>query len=130
MLRKIFGYFTLPLLLLLSNSSGNSAPQSPAKNPDGQIGTLQKMIVGSGRVTMDLDLSRLVASGQDSKLESVRFEVSPNSFLTILVFNDSLRALEPGSMALIGGNADDSSRALGRLRKSTRDRKDRLGRGP
>ena len=26
MLRKMLSYFTLPLLLLLSNSSGNSAP--------------------------------------------------------------------------------------------------------
>ena len=45
MLRKIFGYFTLPLLLLLSNSSGNSAAQLPEKSADAQTGTLEKMIV-------------------------------------------------------------------------------------
>ena len=35
MLKKMLSYFTLPLLLLLSNSSGNSAPQSPGKSPEG-----------------------------------------------------------------------------------------------
>ena len=56
---------------------------------------------------MDLDLDRLngiSSAGQESKRESVRFEVGPNSFFTILVFNDALRGPEPGSMGLIGGN--------------------------
>ena len=36
MLRKILSYFTLPLLLLLSNSSGNSAPDKAAQSaPEG-----------------------------------------------------------------------------------------------
>ncbi len=42
-------------------------------------------------------------AAQESKRESVRFEVGPNSFFTILVFNDSLRGPQPGSMGLIGG---------------------------
>jgi hypothetical protein len=108
MFRKMLGYFTLPLLLLLSNSSGNSAPQTSGKGPDAQSGTLEKMIVASGSVTMDLDLNRLKAIGagkQESKRESVRFEVGPNSFFSILVFNDVLRGAEAGSMGLIGGNA-------------------------
>jgi hypothetical protein len=104
MLRKMLTCFTLPLLLLLSNSSGNSAPP----NPEGQTGTLEKLMVANGTVAMDLDLSRLEGSGstkQESKRASVRFEATPNSFFTILVFNDLLRSLEPGSMALIGGNS-------------------------
>ena len=108
MLRKILGYFTLPLLLLLSNSSGNSAPQSPGKTSEGQTGTLEKMIVASGNVAMDLDLNRLngIASAtQESKLDTLRFEVGPNSFFTILVFNNVLRGPEPGSMGLIWGNS-------------------------
>ena len=59
MLRKMLSYFALPLLLLLSNSSGNSASQSTEKNPEGQTGTLEKMIVANGNVVMDLDLNRL-----------------------------------------------------------------------
>ena len=66
MLRRMLSYVTLPLLLLLSNSSGNSAPQ----NPDSQTGTLEKMIVANGNVAMDLDLNRLngtAAGTQESK---------------------------------------------------------------
>src|SRR5947207_8224229 len=108
MCRKVVSYFILPLLLLLSNSSGNSAPQSPQKKSERQSGTLEKMIVANGDVTMDLDLNRLngTASGtQESKRETLRFQVSPNSFFTILVFNNVLRGAEPGSMGLIPGNA-------------------------
>ena len=108
MLRKIFSYFTLPLLLLLSNSSGNSAPQSAGKSSDGETGTLEKLIVASGKVAMDLDLNRLNGGGaeaQQSKRDSVRFDVGSNSFFTVLVFNDVLRAAEPGSMGLIWGNS-------------------------
>src|SRR5438046_464746 len=106
--KKMFSYFTLPLLLLLSNSSGNSVPQSPAKRPEGQTGTLEKMIVANGNVAMDLDLSRLdgIASGtRESKRETLRFQVGSNSFFTILVFNNVLRGAEPSSMGLIPENA-------------------------
>src|SRR5438477_8186688 len=107
MFRKLFSYFTLPLLLLLSNSSGNSAAQSRAKSPERQTGTLEKMIVANGNVAMDLDLNRLngIASGtQESKRETLRFQVGSNSFFTILVFNNVLRGAEPSSMGLIPGN--------------------------
>jgi hypothetical protein len=108
MLTKMLGYFTLPLLFLLSNSSGNSAPQSPGKSPEGQTGTLEKMIAARGNVVMDLDLNRLrgIGSGkQESKLDTLRFEVGPNSFFTIRVFNNVLRGPELGSMGLIWGNS-------------------------
>ena len=108
MLRKILSYFALPLLLLLSNSSGNSAPQPSGKSPTGPTGTRERMVVASGTVTLNLDLNRL--NGNDSvtgeaKPETFRFEVGSNSFFTIRVFNDSLRSADPGSMELIGGNA-------------------------
>jgi hypothetical protein len=116
MLRKMLSYCALPLLLLLSNSSGNSAPSPQGKGQGGETGKLEKMIVANGTVVMDLDLGRLEASGstkQESKRVSVRFEASPSSFLTILVFNDLLRSLEPGSMALIGGNSTILPASLG-----------------
>src|SRR6202171_2987928 len=107
MMNKILSYFTLSLLLLLSNSSGNSAPQSPGKTPEGQTGTLERMIVARGNVTMDLDLNRLNGNDsatKESKMDTVRFGVGPNSFFTILVFNNVLRGPEPGSVGLIPGN--------------------------
>ncbi|HEV2843107.1 MAG TPA: DUF11 domain-containing protein [Chthoniobacterales bacterium] len=108
MLKRTLTFFTLPLLLLFGTSWENSEAQFSEKSPDGQTDTLKKMIVASGNVAMDLDLSRLkgISSGvEESKRDSVRFEVNPNSFFTILVFNDVLRALGPGSMALLGGNS-------------------------
>ncbi len=116
MLRKMLSCFTLPLILLLSNSSGNSAPQAPGKDSGGETGTLEKMIVANATIAMDLDLSRLEGSGfakQESRLASVRFEASANSFFKILVFNNVLRGLEPGSMALLGGNATILPASLG-----------------
>src|SRR5437773_5844983 len=106
MFTKLLSY-SLPLLLLLSNSSGNAASQSTEKSREGQTGTLQKMIVANGNVAMDLDLARLngTASGtQESKRDTLRFQVGPNSFFTVLVFNDVLRGPQPGSMGLIPEN--------------------------
>jgi subtilisin-like proprotein convertase family protein len=107
MLSKIPSYLTLPLLLLLSHSSGNSASQLPAKGPDRENGTLEKMIVANGIVTMDLDLSRLNGTDpatKESRLDRLRFQIGPNSFFTILVLNDVLRGPEGGSMGLIPEN--------------------------
>src|SRR5436190_13938720 len=107
MFTKLLSY-SLPLLLLFSNSPGNPAPQSKEKSPEGQTGTLEKMIVANGNVAMNLDLNRLngTASGtQESKLETLRFQVGPNSFFTVLIFNNVLRAPEPGSVGLIPENA-------------------------
>src|ERR1700730_14135170 len=109
MCRKILGYFTLSVLLLLSNSSGNSAPQSTGKSPEAQTGIFERMIVARGNVTMDLDLNRLLngnaSATKELKLDTLRFEVSPNSFFTIRVFNNAWRGAEPGSMGLIWGNS-------------------------
>ena len=59
MSKKLFTYVTLPLLLLFCNSSQNSVAGSKEKSPDAQSGTLEKMIVASGSVAMDVDLNRL-----------------------------------------------------------------------
>ena len=97
--------FTLPLLLLFSNSSENSVAGSKQKSPESKTGTLEKMIVADGSVTMDIDLNRLNGiSSATGSLDSLRFAVSPNSFFTILVFNNVLRGPEPGSMGLIPQN--------------------------
>lgn len=108
MIMNMLSYFTLSLLLLLTNSSGNSAAQSPGKNSDGWTGTLEKMIVANGNVTMDLDLdllkgTRLVV--QEQKRDTAHFNVAPNSFFTIRVLNGGLRGAEPGAMKLTSENS-------------------------
>src|SRR5437667_1276961 len=106
MLRKMLSYFMLPLLLLFINSSGNSVAQSREKSPGGETGTLEKMIVERGSAAMDLDLNRVNGVGSTtSKLETLRFEVRPNSFFTILVFNNVLRGPALGSIGLTPQNS-------------------------
>src|SRR6516162_244961 len=102
MLKKLFTAFVLPLFLMFgppatvwSNSRGNPDSQQPT-------GTLQKMIVENGIVTMDLDVDRLSGDGSlAAKVLQLRFDVAANSFFSILVFNGLLRGPEQGSMALV-----------------------------
>ena len=96
--------FVLSLFLFLTLSQADSRNSAINKNPDsrGQTGTLQKMIVENGMVTLDLDLDRLNADGSlAAKVVQLRFAVAANSFFSILVFNDLLRGPEQGSMALV-----------------------------
>ena len=51
--------FALLLLLFFGNSSGIYAAQSKQNTSDAPTGTVQKMIVENGSVSMNLDLNRL-----------------------------------------------------------------------
>jgi hypothetical protein len=94
--------FALLPLLFLGNGSITYAAQSRQNTADAPTGTFQKMIVENGSVTMDLDLKRLNGiSSVAASPKTLRFTAAANSFFTILVFNDLLRAAEPGSMTLI-----------------------------
>src|SRR5438874_4945379 len=94
--------FTLLSLLFLGTSSESYAVQSKLNTSDAPTSTFQKMIVENGSVTMDLDLKRLNGiSSVAASPKTLRFTAAANSFFTILVFNDLLRAAEPGSMTLI-----------------------------
>ena len=96
----------LPMFLLLASPQA-SAPKAfgamkKKAESQGQNGTLQKMIVESGSVTMDLDLNRLNGIRfAPQKPVTLQFAVAANSFFSVLVFNDSLRGTEQGSMALV-----------------------------
>ncbi len=69
-------------------------------------GTLQKMIVEHGSVTMDLDLNRLNGIGSAAQTSTtLQFGVAASSFFSILVFNDLLRGADHGSMTLIPQNS-------------------------
>ena len=88
--------FALPLFLLFASPQA-TAPKAfggttKVVQTQGHSGTLQKMIVQNGSVTMDLDLNRLNGIGSAAQ-ETVRlqFAVAANSFFSILVFNDLLR---------------------------------------
>jgi hypothetical protein len=105
MLKKILIILTLPLLSLLAISAGNytvrpTQPRQGAANMPTDV--LQKMIVESGSVTMNLDLNGLNGSGSlVARPVTLQFAVGANSFFPILVFNDLLRGPEPGAMTLV-----------------------------
>jgi hypothetical protein len=107
MLKKTLIVLMLPLVSLLGSSSGNYAAQLGQKTSGAPTGTLQKMIVESGSVTMDLDLNGFNGSSSlVARPATFQFAVGANSFFPILVFNDLLRGPEPGSMALIPAGAN------------------------
>src|SRR2546430_4518803 len=94
--------FALLLLLFFGNNSRNYAAQSTQNSSDAPSGTLQKMIVENGSVSMNLDLNRLTGITSASQdLQQARFAVGANSFFPILIFNDLLRGPAPGTMALV-----------------------------
>src|SRR5882762_4578655 len=111
MLKKTLIALTLPLLSVLAISlttplwrasaqpASQTARSAVATAP---TGTLQKMIVESGSVTMNLDLNGFNGSGSLlARPVTLQFALGANSFFPILVFNDLLRGPEPGSMTLI-----------------------------
>ena len=90
-------------LLIVSNSPAYSLTGLNQNGLDGNTGTLEKMIVASGSVAMDLNLDRLNGTGVDAKASQpsvLRFDVEHDSFFKILVFNNELRGPLPSSMAL------------------------------
>ena len=98
----------LLLFLLISNGSGQLLIGSNQSVADNTTGTLEKMIVASGSVAMDLDLNKLNGTRPGAKapiMSELRFDAEPNSFFTILVFNNELRGPLPGSMGIVPQNS-------------------------
>jgi len=88
----------------INNGSDNSVArfkQNSAESAKSQTGTLEKMIVADGSVAMDIDLGRLNGNSSPAQMNALRFDVVPNSFFTILVFNNALHVAESVTMALI-----------------------------
>src|SRR5438477_2600751 len=125
MFKKTFITLTLPLLFLLvvaaslcrgalgssSTAARRHPPQADVATAPG-TGTLQKMIVENGGVTMDLDLNGFNGSSSlVARPVALQFQIGANSFFPILVFNDLLRGAEPGSMALVPSSLDKSGQS-------------------
>ena len=100
--------FTLLSVFFFADASGNSASQSK-QSSEALTGTLQKMIVENASVTMQLDLNGLNGtSSLVARPVTLHFAAAPNSFFPVLVFNDLLRGLQPGSMALALQNSSSA----------------------
>lgn len=106
MLKTIFFIALLSLfaLFFFSIESNQSLARIDPNSRNGNNGTLEKMIVANGSVSMKLDLDRINGTNsgtRKSKLSELHFEAEPNSFFTIIVFNDEMRGPQPSSMTLI-----------------------------
>src|SRR5690242_10268359 len=102
-LKMTLGSLVLPAVLFFTSVNPGSANSAIKQNHNGsdQTGTLQKMIVENGSITIQLDLNGLNGSGSlVARPLTLQFAAAANSFFPILVFNDLLRGLEPGSMPL------------------------------
>jgi hypothetical protein len=109
MLKTIF-IALLPLLAVLGIGSSYLLTEhnQNVNVSEGNTGTLEKMIVASGSVAMDINLNRLNGIGSGAKESSstqLRFDAARDSFFTVLVFNNELRGPLPSSMALIPQNS-------------------------
>src|SRR5262245_37692706 len=101
---KILLIALLPLLMLFGIGGDSPTTTSTINGRDGNTGTLEKMIVADGGISMDLDLARLggIKSGsRRSKQTALEFGTEKNSFFTVLVFNGEVRGPLPSSMPLI-----------------------------
>ncbi len=102
MSKSMLTVFMLLSILLPGGGPEIHAAQSQQNTSAAPTGKLQKMIVDNGSVTLHLDLSGL--NGNDdltTRPVGLQFTAGANSFFPILVFNDLLRGLEPGSISLI-----------------------------
>jgi hypothetical protein len=73
MLRTIFAVFVLPLVLLFGTLGTGWGDSQKTPDSKSQSGTLQKMIVENGTLTMDLDVDRLNADGSlAAKVQQLR----------------------------------------------------------
>ncbi len=103
--------FLVTLLLFnvyFSNGPGNLLTGPNQNGPVNNTGTLEKMIVANGNVALDIDLNRLNGTrsrAKEATPSELRFDVKPNSFFTVIVFNDELRGPLPSSMEIIPQNS-------------------------
>src|SRR3954462_5911126 len=94
--------FALLTVLFFGNSSENYAVQPRQNAFNASSGTLQKMIVENGSVTLNVDLNGLNGSNAlITRPATLQFVAAQNSFFSIVVFNDQLRGAEAGSIALV-----------------------------
>src|SRR6266480_5646621 len=101
--------FALLSVLFFANASGNNASQSKQNASEALTGTLQKMIVENASVTMQLDLNGLNGNNYlVARPVTLHFAAAPNSFFPVLIFNNLLRGLEPGSMTLALQNSSST----------------------
>ena len=62
------------------------------------------MIVANGNARLEVDLNRLNGGASSARKSNLEFNVVPDAFFTVLVFNDEFRGTLPSSMGLVPQN--------------------------
>lgn len=103
-IRNWFSPLALAAVLFFTSGSQYSIADERRDTSSGSVnGTLEKMIAANGTVTLTLDADRLRGSGASSSAKvTLHFQVGRESWFTILVFNDVMRAAEGGALPLVG----------------------------
>lgn len=107
--------FVLLSVVCFANAWGNTASQPKQNASEALTGTLQKIIVENASVTIQLDLNGLNGSSSlVARPVTLHFAAGANSFFPVLVFNNLLRGIQPGSMALaLQNSSSDGVNASG-----------------
>ena len=98
---KIVLIAILPFLLFYNNSSTDIVASADKQTGNDSTGTLKKMVVSGGGVTLDLDLRLLTPSTRTRGKTPVTFSAGHDSLFTVVVFNDELRGPIPGTLGLM-----------------------------
>jgi hypothetical protein len=101
---KTLSVALLPFLVFFGNGSFDLLTGLNHTARKANTGLLEKMMVSSGSVSMEVSMTRLngVRSGAKAPQSSVlRFDAERNSFFTILVFNGELRGPLPGTLGIV-----------------------------
>lgn len=100
---KILLVALLPLVILFGIGLNGSSTGGETKGPQGSSGTMEKLIVADGSAVIDLNLDRLnrKKGARVARTSQLQFNVEPESFFQIVVFNGELRGPLPSSMKLI-----------------------------
>ena len=98
--RLIFAAIAACLVIGIVLTFSSILDQSTIAGPKGETGTQEKMIVASGNIALDVDVNRLNGINSRPKTSSLRFTAVPDTFFTVLVFNNELRGPLPSSLEL------------------------------
>lgn len=71
---------------------------------DGDTGTLEKMIVATGNIDLNLDMNRLNGVNSKTRESMLRFTALPDNFFSVLVFNNEFRGPLPSTLGLVPQN--------------------------
>jgi len=98
---KVILIAMLPFLTFFGYGTDQTSP-APAQTAVGDnTGTLEKLIVASGTVQLDIDLKRINGgNAKQSGSTALRFDVETDAFFPVLVLNNELRGPLPGVMGI------------------------------